>query len=98
VSAVLVAAQVPRIGFGLGLLNTSAVAFVDHVIAASVTTEGMMGLVPCRRFQVNSTFGAGVGVKILGIPVPGANSKHTLGTPYEKVETEPQGMNCKVAE
>jgi hypothetical protein len=96
VSAVLVAAQVPRIGFGLGLLNTSAVAFVDHVIATSVVTEGMMGLVPCRRYQINSTFGAGVGVQILGIPVPGMSSKHTLGTPFQKVETEPQGLNCKV--
>jgi len=96
VSAVLVAAQVPRIGFGLGLLNTSAVAFVDHVIAASVVTEGMLGLAPCKRYQINSTFGAGVGVKILGIPVPGANSKHTLGTPFQKVETEPPGFNCKV--
>jgi hypothetical protein len=96
VSAVLVAAQVPRIGFGIGLLNTSAVAFVDHVIAASVTTEGMLGLVHCKRYQIDDTFGAGVGVQILGIPVPGANSKHTLGTPYQKVETEPTNLNCKV--
>jgi hypothetical protein len=98
VSAILVAAQVPRIGFGLGLLNTSAVAFVDHVIAASVTTEGMLGLVHCKRYQINSTFGAGVGVQILGIPVPGANAKHTLGTPFQKVETEPTNLNCKVNE
>jgi hypothetical protein len=96
VSAVLVAAQVPRIGFGLGLLNTSAVAYVDHVIATSVTTEGMLGLIPCRRFQINSSFGAGVGVQVLGIPVPGMGGKKTLGTPYQKVETEPQGFNCKV--
>jgi hypothetical protein len=96
VSAVLVAAQVPRIGFGLGLLNTSAVAYVDHVIATSVVTEGMLGLVPCRRYQINDTFGAGVGVQILGIPVPGMGSKHTLGNPYEKVMTEPEGFNCKV--
>jgi hypothetical protein len=96
VSAVLVAAQVPRIGFGFGLLNTSAVAYVDHVIATSVVTAGAMGLIPCRRYQINDTFGAGIGVQILGIPVPGASSKHTLGTPYEKVETEPEGFNCKV--
>jgi hypothetical protein len=24
-------------------------------------------------------------------------SKHVLGTPFEKVETEPRGLNCKVA-
>ena len=97
VSAILVAAQVPRIGFGFGLLNTSAVAYVDHVIATSAVTAGAVGLVPCRRYQINSTFGAGVGVQILGIPVPGMGSKQVLGTPYQKVETEPQGLNCKVA-
>lgn len=97
VSAILVAAQVPRIGFGFGLLNTSAVAYVDHVIATSVVTAGAMGLVPCRRYQINSTFGAGVGVQILGIPVPGVGSKQVLGTPFQKVETEPRGLNCKVA-
>jgi hypothetical protein len=96
VSAILVAAQVPRIGFGLGLLNTSAVAFVDHVIATSVVSAGALGLVPCRRYQVDDTFGAGVGVQVLGIPVPGMGSKHTLGTPFQKVETEPEGLNCKV--
>ena len=97
VSAILVAAQVPRIGFGFGLLNTSAVAYVDHVIATSVVTAGAVGLVPCRRYQINSTFGAGVGVQVLGIPIPGMSSKHVLGTPFQKVETEPQGLNCKVA-
>jgi hypothetical protein len=92
-----VAAQVPRIGFGFGLLNTSAVAYVDHVIATSVVTAGAVGLVPCRRYQIDDTFGAGVGVQILGIPVPGMGSKHVLGTPFQKVETEPPGLNCKVA-
>jgi hypothetical protein len=69
---------------------------VDHVIAASVTTEGMLGLVHCKRYQIDDTFGAGVGVQILGIPVPGASGKHTLGTPYQKIETEPINLNCKV--
>jgi hypothetical protein len=94
VSAVLVAAQLPRIGFGLGLLNTSAVAYVDHVIATSVVTAGGTSLIPCRRYQINSSFGAGVGVQLLGIKVPGLGSKKTLGTPYDKVVTEPEGMNC----
>ena len=58
----------------------------------------MLGLIPCRRYQINSSFGAGVGVKVLGIPVPGMGGKQTLGTPYQKIETEPQGMNCKVNE
>lgn len=96
VSAVLVAAQVPRIGFGLGLLNTSAVAYVDHVLATSVVTAGAVGLIPCRRYQIVSTFGAGVGVQILGIPVPGLSTKKLLGEPFNKVVTEPPGLNCSV--
>jgi len=96
VSAVLVAVQLPRIGFGLGLLNTSAVAYVDHVLATSVVTAGGLSLIPCRRWQLNSSFGAGVGVQLLGIKIPGLGSKKTLGTPVDKVVTEPEGYNCKV--
>ena len=96
VSAVLVAVQLPRIGFGLGLLNTSAVAYVDHVLATSVVTAGGLGLIPCRRWQLNSAFGAGVGVQVLGIKIPGLGSKKTLGTPVDKVVTEPPGVNCNV--
>ena len=87
VSAVLVAVQLPRIGFGLGLLNTSAVAYVDHVLATSVVTAGGLSLIPCRRWQINSSFGAGVGVQLLGIKIPGLGSKKTLGTPIDKVVT-----------
>ena len=96
VSAVLVAVQLPRVGFGLGLFNTSAVAYVDHVIATSVVTAGGTSLIPCRRYQLNSSFGAGVGVQLLGIKIPGLGSKKTLGVPYDKVVTEPEGMNCNV--
>ena len=92
----LVAVQLPRIGFGLGLLNTSAVAYVDHVIATSVVTAGNVGLIPCRRYQINSSFGAGVGVQLLGIKVPGLGSKKTLGVPFDKVITEPPNANCQV--
>jgi len=94
VSAILVAAQVPRVGFGLGLLNTSAVAYVDHVLATSIVSEGSLGMIPCRRFQIVSTFGAGVGVQILGIPVPGLGSKRVLKEPLNRVVTEPPGLNC----
>ena len=86
----------PRIGFGLGLLNTSAVAYVDHVLATSVVTAGGLSLIPCRRWQLNSSFGAGVGVQLLGIKIPGLGSKRTLGTPIDKVVTEPPGVNCQV--
>jgi hypothetical protein len=60
-------------------------------------SAGATALIPCRRFEIFSTFGAGVGVQILGIPVPGVGSKHQLKEPFHKVVTEPEGLNCKVA-
>jgi hypothetical protein len=42
------------------------VAHVDHVLATSVVTAGGLSLIPCRRWQLNSSFGAGVGVQLLG--------------------------------
>ncbi len=96
VSGVLVAAQVPRVGFGLGLFNTSAVAYVDHVLATSIVTAGGTSLIPCRRYQINSSFGAGVAVQLLGIKIPGLSQKKLLKQPFDTVITEPPGANCKV--
>jgi hypothetical protein len=95
VSGILVAAQMPRIGFGLGLFNTSAVAYVDHVLATSIVSAGGTSLVPCRRFQMNSAVGAGLGVQLLGIPIPGLGKKRILAQ-HDWVTTEPEGANCKV--
>ncbi|MGH7536049.1 MAG: hypothetical protein ACREMG_10785, partial [Gemmatimonadales bacterium] len=94
VSAVLVAVQAPRIGFGLGLFNTSTVAYVDHVMAASITSAGGLSLIPCRRYELNRVFHAGVETKLLGLTIPQLGTKKELGTPWRLVETEPKGYNC----
>ena len=94
VSAVLIAVQAPRVGFGLGLLNTSTVAYVDQVMAASITSAGNLALIPCRRYELNRVFHAGVDTKLLGISIPMLGTKKELGTPWRLVETEPQGYNC----
>ena len=93
VSAVLIAVQAPRVGFGLGLLNTSTVAYVDQVMAASITSAGNLALIPCRRYELNRIFHAGVDTKLLGLSIPMLGTKKELGTPWRLVETEPQGYN-----
>lgn len=69
---------------------------MDHVLATSVVTAGGISLIPCRRYQINSSFGAGVGVQLLGIPIPGLGQKKILAQPFDEVITEPPGANCKV--
>jgi hypothetical protein len=94
VSAVLVAVQAPRIGFGLGLLNTSSVAYVDMVMSGSITSAGMLALIPCRRYQLERVFHAGVETKLLGLTIPMLGTKKELGDHWRMVETEPKGYNC----
>jgi hypothetical protein len=94
VSAVLIAVQAPRIGFGLGLLNTSTVAYVDQVMSASITSAGNLALIPCRRYELNRIFHAGVDTKLLGLSIPMLGTKKELGTPWRLVEIEPKGYNC----
>jgi hypothetical protein len=95
VSGILVAAQMPRIGLELGLFNTSAVAYVGHVLATSIVSAGGTSLVPCRRYQMNSSFGAGLGVQLLGIQIPGLG-KNKILSQHDWVTTEPEGANCQV--
>jgi hypothetical protein len=46
--------------------------------------------------EINGSFGAGAGVQLLGIKIPGLDSKKTLGVPSDKVITEPPNVNCQV--
>jgi hypothetical protein len=44
---------------------------------------------------MNSAVGAGLGVQLLGIPIPGLGKKRILAQ-HDWVTTEPEGANCKV--
>lgn len=110
VSAVLVAAQFPRVGFGLGLFNSYSIAYIDFVGTASLTDAGKLALLPCLRTQLNAAVGAGVATDILGIknlPVIGGTlSKKINGAlswkksppiwTTEKSSTWPPGLKCDV--
>jgi hypothetical protein len=110
VSAVLVAAQFPRVGFGLGLFNSYSIAYIDLVGTASLTNAGKLALLPCLRTQLNAAVGAGVATDILGIKdlpgIGGTLSKKINGAlswkksppiwTTEKSSTWPPGLKCDV--
>ena len=110
VSAVLVAAQFPRVGFGLGLFNSYSIAYIDLVGTASLTNAGKLALLPCLRTQLNAAVGAGIATDILGIKdlpvVGGMLSKKINGAlswkksppiwSVERSSTWPKGLKCDV--
>ncbi len=74
VSAIVVAAQIPRIGFGVGVFDTASVAFVDHVISVGLTKSSSLGMFPmCKTYQIYQDFGAGISTHI-GLQIPGVTA------------------------
>ena len=64
VSAVLIAVQAPRVGFGLGLFSSSSVGYIDLVNTFTITSAGTLGMFPCQHHQLVSTINAGVDTQI----------------------------------
>jgi len=54
----------------------------------------MLSLIPCRRYQLERVFHAGVETKLLGLTIPMLGTKKELGDHWRMVETEPKGYNC----
>ena len=111
VSAVLVAAQFPRVGFGLGLFNAYSIAYIDFVGTASLTSAGKLALLPCLRTQLNAAVGAGIATEVLGLKdIPGIGgilSKQINGAlswkkspplwSTQRSSTWPPGLKCDVS-
>jgi hypothetical protein len=75
VSAVMLAAQLPRIGFGLSVTGAaSTIAFFDvvHVLTMTQAADaGAMMLTPrCKRITYNAVGHVGVETQILLLPIP----------------------------
>ena len=75
VSAVMLAAQLPRIGFGLSVTGAaSTIAFFDvvHVLTMTQAADaGAMMLTPrCKRISYNAVGHVGVETQILLLPIP----------------------------
>jgi hypothetical protein len=75
VSAVMLAAQLPRIGFGLSVTGAaSTIAYFDvvHVLTMTQSADaGAMMLAPrCKRITYNALGHVGVETKVLLLPIP----------------------------
>jgi hypothetical protein len=95
ISALQVSLQLPKLGLGVGLLNTGVITYVDQVVTGSMVTEGAGGiaLVPCKEWSMNIVWSAGSAALFLGSML--YDSKQpiwTLNPVFHK--SEPPGLNC----
>ncbi len=65
-TAIVVAVQVPKVGFGLGWASTNVGVFFDSVLSAGITISPSTGIVACYRADINYTASVGVDAKFLG--------------------------------
>jgi len=74
VSAAVLGIQAPRIGFGLGVMGASSVAYLDVVHVVTITNSaavaaGMLAP-PCKRVTYTAYGHVGVDTKLLPLPIP----------------------------
>jgi hypothetical protein len=74
VSAAVLGIQVPRIGFGLGVMGASSVAYLDvvHVMTMTNSAAVAAGMLapPCKRITYTAYGHVGVDTKLLPLPIP----------------------------
>lgn len=64
-SAMIIAAQVPKVGFGLGWASTNVGVFLDSVLSAGVTVSPSTSIVACYRADINYTASVGIDARFL---------------------------------
>jgi hypothetical protein len=73
VSAVVLAIQIPRWGFGLGMWGVSSIAYFDiiHVFTMTKSADEAIGLAapPCLRTTYQAVGDVGIETKVLPIPI-----------------------------
>jgi hypothetical protein len=74
VSAAVLGIQAPRIGFGLGVMGASSVAYLDvvHVMTMTNSAAVAAGMLapPCKRITYTAYGHVGVDTKLLPLPIP----------------------------
>jgi hypothetical protein len=63
-------------------------------MAGSITSAGNLALIPCRRYELNRVFHAGVDTKLLGLSIPMLGTKKELGTPWRCSRRNPRGTTA----
>jgi hypothetical protein len=108
VSGLVLGVQVPRLGFGFGVLGMSSVAYFDVVNVVTMTNSAAVALgmltPPCRRVSWNAVGHVGISTKIVPWPIPYVADKinNALSTkPKEvfnhmKVVLDPPIKGCEI--
>jgi hypothetical protein len=100
--------QVPRLGFGFGVLGMSSVAYFDVVNVVTMTNSAAVAIgmltPPCRRVSWNAIGHVGISTKIVPWPIPYVADKinNALSTKpkevfkHEKVVLDPPIKACEI--
>lgn len=92
VSGLMIALQVPRIGFAFGIIGSNLMAYFDVVVASGSTYTGMMGLIQCTHSQLVANFNVGVTASFLGFELYKGTRK--AGPSIEWAWDQPEGRKC----
>jgi len=108
VSGLVLGVQVPRLGFGFGVVGMSSVAYFDVVNVVTMTNSaavaaGMLAP-PCRRVSLNSVGHVGISTNIVPWPIPYVADKinNALSTKpkevfnHQKVVLDPPIKACEI--
>ncbi|MBV8306557.1 MAG: hypothetical protein JO274_03680, partial [Gammaproteobacteria bacterium] len=68
-SAVVLGAQLPRIGLGLSVLGASSMAYFDVVHVITMTQAPALGLLPCKRITYNAVGHVGIQTDVMPVPI-----------------------------
>ena len=108
VSGLVLGVQLPRLGFGFGVVGMSSVAYLDMVGVLTMTqsASAAIGLAapPCRRTSLASVGHVGIETKIVPWPIPYVATKinDALSTKpkvilnHEKVVLDPPIKACEI--
>ena len=108
VSGLVLGVQVPRLGFGFGVVGMSSVAYFDVVNVVTMTNSAAVAIgmltPPCRRVSLSSVGHVGISTTIVPWPIPYVADKinNALSTKpkevfkHEKVMLDPPIKACEV--
>ena len=106
VSAVVLGVQMPRIGFGVGMLGFQSMAYSDIVSVLTMTngsaTTGPLGLPPCKRMTLEAWGHVGIETVVPSLPFLSDAASDKLSPTKEiwhkdpKVITMPDIPACQI--
>ena len=87
VSAVVFGVQIPRLGFGLGLIGVSSIAYVDVVNVITMTNGAAIGGLgpPCKRVTYAAVGHVGIETTLIPLPLGLAENVENSLSPKKEI-------------